>query len=227
MTTPDRSTLVRRIVVEGAVQGVGYREFTRRAALRLNVSGWVRNRSDGAVEALVRGSPAGVEALIAEMRQGPRFAVVERLERDRARRSRKATTAGRSSSARPRSVGPSISRVAPACPSPRASPAAVAGRRPRSASCWRADRSPETILRSPRRVSPRRRAPRARRLLRLVFHVGRSVGDMRRDAAGRSRASPYKPDGEPMRGGSHPGVQTRIGRRQMPFSPREGRLSPN
>ena len=79
MTAPDKSTLVRRVVVEGAVQGVGYREFTRRAALRLNVSGWVRNRSDGAVEALVRGPPASVEALIAEMRQGPRFAVVDRL----------------------------------------------------------------------------------------------------------------------------------------------------
>jgi acylphosphatase len=79
MTTPHRSILVRRIVVEGAVQGVGYREFTRRAALRLNVSGWVRNRSDGAVEALVRGSPTCVEALIAEMRQGPRFAVVSGL----------------------------------------------------------------------------------------------------------------------------------------------------
>jgi acylphosphatase len=76
---PDRSTLVRRIVVEGIVQGVGYREFTRRAALRLNVSGWVRNRSDGAVEALVRGLPADVEALIAEMRRGPRLAVVGRL----------------------------------------------------------------------------------------------------------------------------------------------------
>jgi acylphosphatase len=85
MTMPDRSALVRRIVVEGAVQGVGYREFTRRAALRLNVSGWVRNRPDGAVEALVRGSPGSVEALIAAMRQGPRFAAVERLtviERD-------------------------------------------------------------------------------------------------------------------------------------------------
>jgi acylphosphatase len=79
MTTPERSTLVRRIVVEGAVQGVGYREFTRRAALRLSVSGWVRNRSDGAVEALVRGPPASVDALIAEMRLGPRFAVVKRL----------------------------------------------------------------------------------------------------------------------------------------------------
>ena len=79
MTPPERSTLVRRILVEGVVQGVGYREFTRRAAWRLSVSGWVRNRSDGAVEALVRGPPASVDALIAEMRLGPRFAVVKRL----------------------------------------------------------------------------------------------------------------------------------------------------
>jgi len=76
---PDKFTLVRRVLVEGAVQGVGYREFTRRAALRLNVSGWVRNRYDGAVEALIRGSPAAVEALIAEMRQGPRSAIVDNL----------------------------------------------------------------------------------------------------------------------------------------------------
>ena len=70
-------TVVRSVIVEGIVQGVGYREFTRRAALRLNVSGWVRNRSDGAVEALVRGSPARVEALIAEMHKRPPLAVVE------------------------------------------------------------------------------------------------------------------------------------------------------
>jgi acylphosphatase len=79
MAMPDNSTLVRRVVVEGVVQGVGYREFTRRAALRLNVSGWVRNRSDGAVEALVWGSRADIAALIAEMRNGPRFAVVDRV----------------------------------------------------------------------------------------------------------------------------------------------------
>jgi acylphosphatase len=75
----ESGAIVRRVLVEGYVQGVGYREFTRRAALRLNVSGWVRNRSDGAVEALVRGSPRGVEALIAEMRRGPRFATVDSL----------------------------------------------------------------------------------------------------------------------------------------------------
>ncbi len=72
-------TLVRRVVVEGFVQGVGYREFARRAALRLGVSGWVRNRSDGTVEALVCGSPADVEAVLAEMRRGPRAAAVTGL----------------------------------------------------------------------------------------------------------------------------------------------------
>ena len=75
----ETGAIVRHVVVEGYVQGVGYREFTRRAALRLSVAGWVRNRSDGAVEALVRGSPEGVEALITEMRKGPRSAVVDRL----------------------------------------------------------------------------------------------------------------------------------------------------
>src|ERR1700730_7546141 len=68
--------IVRSILVEGHVQGVGYREFTRRAALRHAVNGWVRNRSDGAVEALICGPTEAVEALVAEMRKGPRFATV-------------------------------------------------------------------------------------------------------------------------------------------------------
>lgn len=76
----ETGAIVRRVVVEGAVQGVGYREFTRRAATRLNVSGWVRNRSDGAVEAAIRGAPAAVEALIADMRKGPRSAAVARVK---------------------------------------------------------------------------------------------------------------------------------------------------
>jgi acylphosphatase len=75
----ETGAIVRRVVVEGYVQGVGYREFTRRAALRLNVSGWVRNRADGAVEALIRGPPAAVEALIGEMRKGPGSAAVDNL----------------------------------------------------------------------------------------------------------------------------------------------------
>ena len=75
----ETGAIVRRVMVEGHVQGVGYREFTRRAALRLGVSGWVRNRFDGAVEALICGPPAAVEALVAEMRSGPRLAEVENL----------------------------------------------------------------------------------------------------------------------------------------------------
>jgi acylphosphatase len=73
----ETGAIVRTVLVEGHVQGVGYREFTRRAALRLAVSGWVRNRSDGAVEAMICGPPAAVEALISEMRKGPRSALVD------------------------------------------------------------------------------------------------------------------------------------------------------
>jgi acylphosphatase len=72
-------TLVRRVVVEGFVQGVGYRDFARRAALRLGVSGWVMNRMDGTVEALIAGAPADIETMLAELRRGPRGAQVTRL----------------------------------------------------------------------------------------------------------------------------------------------------
>ncbi len=76
----EGAVLVRYVVVEGLVQGVGYREFTRRWALRLNISGWVRNRRDGAVEALVRGAAADVEAMLAQMRRGPLGAEVTGLQ---------------------------------------------------------------------------------------------------------------------------------------------------
>ena len=72
-------TLVRYVVVDGFVHGVGYRDFARRAALRLGVSGWVRNRSNGMVEALIAGAPADVEAMLGEMRRGPRGAAVANL----------------------------------------------------------------------------------------------------------------------------------------------------
>jgi acylphosphatase len=70
----------RRIVIEGRVQGVGYRYFARSAALRLGVAGWVRNRGDGSVEALLSGPAEAVEALIAELERGPRGATVLRIE---------------------------------------------------------------------------------------------------------------------------------------------------
>jgi acylphosphatase len=72
-------TIVRHVLVEGLVQGVGYREFVWRAAMRLGISGWVRNRSEGTVEARIEGAPASVEAMLAEMRRGPGLAQVTSL----------------------------------------------------------------------------------------------------------------------------------------------------
>ncbi len=62
--------------VNGLVQGVGYRESMRREAARLGVTGWVRNRHDGSVEAQVDGSPEALRALIEWARRGPRAARV-------------------------------------------------------------------------------------------------------------------------------------------------------
>ena len=66
----------KRLTIAGRVQGVGYRAWMRREAVRLGVSGWVRNRSDGAVEALVYGDSAAVEELLRACRLGPPLAAV-------------------------------------------------------------------------------------------------------------------------------------------------------
>jgi acylphosphatase len=65
-----------RIVAHGRVQGVGYRWWAMRRAAALGVDGWVRNRLDGAVEMLVMGSPARVEAMARACWQGPSAARV-------------------------------------------------------------------------------------------------------------------------------------------------------
>ena len=70
----------RRVVVHGLVQGVFFRDTIRRAALRHEVAGWVRNRCDGSVEAVFEGAPDDVERLVEAARRGPRRARVERLE---------------------------------------------------------------------------------------------------------------------------------------------------
>ena len=65
-----------RVHIRGRVQGVAFRWETRRAAERLGVCGWVRNRSDGSVEGLFEGSGQAVEGLVAWCRQGPVLAAV-------------------------------------------------------------------------------------------------------------------------------------------------------
>ena len=70
----------RRLRVRGHVQGVGYRYSMVEAAQRIGVTGWVRNRVDGSVEAIVQGTPQAVDAAIAWARQGPRSAVVQSVE---------------------------------------------------------------------------------------------------------------------------------------------------
>ncbi len=66
----------KRMVVRGLVQGVGYRAWMVHQARKLGVDGWVRNRSDGSVEALVAGETASVEELLRMCRRGPKLAEV-------------------------------------------------------------------------------------------------------------------------------------------------------
>ena len=67
------------LVIQGRVQGVGYRYSMRHEAERLEVNGWVRNRSDGAVEAMVQGEAEAVDALLTWTHRGPPFAKVDRV----------------------------------------------------------------------------------------------------------------------------------------------------
>lgn len=63
--------ICRRLEIRGQVQGVGFRDALRLEALARGCTGWVRNRRDGSVEAMVAGEAASVEAVIAWARQGP------------------------------------------------------------------------------------------------------------------------------------------------------------
>ena len=67
-------------MAHGEVQGVFFRDTTRREAQRRGVAGWVANRPDGTVEAVFEGAPGDVAALVDLCRAGPGRARVERLE---------------------------------------------------------------------------------------------------------------------------------------------------
>lgn len=71
--------ITRRLQISGRVQGVGYRDALLHEAERLGVTGWVRNRLDGSVEALVQGAADSVEKLIAWARRGPPAARVDEV----------------------------------------------------------------------------------------------------------------------------------------------------
>jgi len=72
-----------RLIIDGRVQGVWFRDSTRREASRLRVSGWVRNRPDGSVEVLAEGPADRVEQLITWCHQGPPAAQVRRVQENR------------------------------------------------------------------------------------------------------------------------------------------------
>ena len=66
--------------IEGRVQGVGFRYWTRMMAERLDLDGWVRNRRDGSVEAVFSGAPDAVAAMLEACGEGPRDAMVRSIE---------------------------------------------------------------------------------------------------------------------------------------------------
>lgn len=76
----DGKSVIRHIVVRGRVQGVGFRAFVEDEATRRGIAGWVRNRRDGAVEALFAGEFGAVEDLVAACRKGPYASRVNNLD---------------------------------------------------------------------------------------------------------------------------------------------------
>jgi acylphosphatase len=72
-------TEVRRLLISGVVQGVGFRHAMTTQARLLGVTGWVRNRRDGSVEAMIAGDAAQVDAMLAWSRIGPAGGSVEKL----------------------------------------------------------------------------------------------------------------------------------------------------
>lgn len=78
MTRPQ--IVRKRVVVHGRVQGVFFRDTCRREASRHGVSGWVRNTSEGTVEAVFEGASSAVDAMVAWVHEGPPAARVDGVD---------------------------------------------------------------------------------------------------------------------------------------------------
>ncbi len=74
---------MRHIRIHGKVQGVGYRFYATRVARRLELKGWIRNLRDGTVEASVEGESDHIDEWIEELREGPRYAEVSRIDQEK------------------------------------------------------------------------------------------------------------------------------------------------
>jgi acylphosphatase len=73
-------SIIRHVAVRGRVQGVGYRAFVEDEAYRRGLHGWVRNRRDGSVEAVLAGPRAAVESMVETCRRGPMGALVRAVD---------------------------------------------------------------------------------------------------------------------------------------------------
>jgi len=71
---------IRHLVITGRVQGVGFRFYMQRKARELGITGWVRNRRDGSVEAVIQGETDVVESMTAWSRRGPPSATVNEVK---------------------------------------------------------------------------------------------------------------------------------------------------
>ena len=80
MTAWPPAKITLRLVINGRVQGVYFRHSMRREALGLAIAGWVRNRSDGSVEAVVHGDSVAVDMIVRWANRGPEMAQVEQVE---------------------------------------------------------------------------------------------------------------------------------------------------
>jgi acylphosphatase len=78
------SDAIRRVTIRGRVQGVGYRAFLEHQAMVRDLEGWVRNRRDGSVEALLAGPANIVSDMVASCRRGPSSARVDAVEEEEA-----------------------------------------------------------------------------------------------------------------------------------------------